>query len=364
MAGRAHFRDLIHPEDLDRVREATRSALQHREEVEVEYRLRTRSGEEKWVLSRGRGVYAADGALDTFEGLAIDVTAQKNAESGRFLYERKLLDGQKLESLGLLAGGIAHDFNNLLSTILGNASLARGSLSASPGAGAQLRAIETAARRAADLCRQMLAYAGQGRFVIEPTNLTALVEGLVPLLRVSVAQQASLQLLLDPRLPPVRADATQLRQIVMNLVLNAVDAIAVKNQSEGGNIFLTTGVMAADPARLAGGVAGADLPGGRLCFSRSARYGCGHAPRRAEEDLRSVFHDEIFRAWLGPGRGARDRARPPRGFECGKHPGRRHPVSSVPATGRGGSPDPGLGGALGRRVEGRLDPHRSRALNR
>jgi PAS domain S-box-containing protein len=92
VAGAVHFRDFIHPDDLGRVREATKTALREHRDVEVEYRIRPRSGGEKWVLSRGRGVYAADGKLDVFEGLAIDITAQKSAESARLALDRKPLE--------------------------------------------------------------------------------------------------------------------------------------------------------------------------------------------------------------------------------------------------------------------------------
>ncbi len=92
------------------MRDATRRALESYSDVEIEYRIRTKAGAEKWVLSRGRGIYEANGALNVFEGLATDITAQKQAEAARLELERKILEGQKLESLGLLAGGIAHDF--------------------------------------------------------------------------------------------------------------------------------------------------------------------------------------------------------------------------------------------------------------
>lgn len=283
--GSVHFRDCIHPDDLARVRDATRAALQEHNDVEVEYRIRTRSGAEKWVLSRGRGVYTATGELTIFEGLAIDITAQKNAENARLDLERKLLEGQKLESLGLLAGGIAHDFNNLLSTILGNTTIVRGTVPASAGAEPQLRAIESAALRAAELCRQMLAYAGKGRFVIEPADLTVLTEELLPLLKISIGQHATLRLELGRSLPPVRADATQLRQIVMNLVLNAADAIG----ESGGEITLTTGVVQADHAMLAACVAGAGLPGGNYVFLEVRDTGCGMPP-----DVLAKIFDPFF----------------------------------------------------------------------
>lgn len=293
--GAVHFRDLVHPDDLGRVREATRVALQERGAVEVEYRLRTREGREKWVLSRGRGAYAEDGSLRFFEGLAIDISAQKQAEAARLGLERKLLEGQKLESLGLLAGGIAHDFNNLLSSIVGNADLARIALPAGSGAAPSLQAIEAAALRAAELCRQMLAYAGKGRFVIEPTDLTALAEDLLPLLKVSAVHQANLKLELARGLPAVSADATQLRQIVMNLVLNAADAVGEK----GGEITLATGVMRADAEWLAAAAAGAGLPAGEYVYLEVRDTGCGMAP----EVLARIFDPFFTTKFAGRGLG-------------------------------------------------------------
>ena len=293
--GAAHFRDCIHPDDLARVRDATRAALQERNDFEVEYRIRTRSGAEKWVLSRGRGVYGADGSLDIFEGLAIDITARKHAEAARLALERKLLEGQKLESLGLLAGGIAHDFNNLLSSIVGNTGLARLVLPAGCAADAQLRAVEAASVRAAELCRQMLAYAGKGRFVIEPTDLTVLTEDLLPLLKISVAHQAVLNLNLARGLPAVMADATQLRQIVMNLVLNAADAIG----GRGGEIVLTTGVVHADTAYLSGCVAGANLSRGDYVFLEVRDTGVGMPP----EVIAKIFDPFFTTKFAGRGLG-------------------------------------------------------------
>ncbi len=292
--GRIHLREIVHPEDLARVRARTREAIGERTEFEVEYRVRTRDGSEKWVLSRGRGIYAR-GEPPIFEGLAIDITAQKSAETARLALERKLLEGQKLESLGLLAGGIAHDFNNLLSTVLGNAELAR--LAVAPGheVEAKLRAIESAAVRAAELCRQMLAYAGKGKFVVEPTDLSALGEEMVPLLKVSIAHLAGLRLELPRGIPAVSADATQIRQIVMNLVLNAADAIA----DRGGEIVLRTGVTAVTAETLVPCVVGADLPPGDYVFLEVSDDGTGMPP----EVLGKIFDPFYTTKFSGRGLG-------------------------------------------------------------
>lgn len=271
------FTALTHPDDLERVTRDTRAALHERRAVEVEYRLLHRDGTEKWVLSRARGVYTAEGQVQFFEGLAIDITAQKNAESDRLALERKLLDSQKLESLGLLAGGIAHDFNNLLTAILGSTSLARLELPAG-SAHTALEHIETASQRAAELCAQMLAYAGKGRFIVEPAHLSHLVEGVHSLLKISVGHRATLTLNLDPDVPAVMVDATQIRQIIVNLVLNAAEAIGETGVTNGSEIRITTGLLLIDAPALARAVTGSDRKPGSYVFLEVTDTGPGMTP--------------------------------------------------------------------------------------
>jgi PAS domain S-box-containing protein len=152
-------------------------------------------------------------------------------------FERKLRYSQKLESLGLLAGGVAHDFNNLLMGILGNASMALETL---PGAPTETReALEDVVRaseRAADLTRQLLAYSGKGRFVIEPIDLTTVVREMVPLIRSSIPRKVTFAFDLADDLPATEADRGQIEQVVMNLIINAAEAI----QDAAGTVTVTT----------------------------------------------------------------------------------------------------------------------------
>jgi signal transduction histidine kinase len=151
--------------------------------------------------------------------------SRRDAGRDRARLERQVRQAQKLESLGVLAGGIAHDFNNLLTTMLGNASLALEDLEAGGPVHHAVRQVHRAAERARDLTAQMLAYAGRGQVEITAVNLSQLVEEMAGLLRVGIGKKTALDLALARDLPPVAADATQLRQVVMNLLTNAAEAL-------------------------------------------------------------------------------------------------------------------------------------------
>jgi PAS domain S-box-containing protein len=145
---------------------------------------------------------------------------------------------QKLESIGVLAGGIAHDFNNLLHVVLGNADIALGNLTEESPARDALEEVVRATLRAADLTRQLLAYSGKGAFVVRHLDLSSEVREMATLLRTAISKQATLAWELASDLPAINADPTQIRQIVMNLITNASDALG----EAGGTITLRTGV--------------------------------------------------------------------------------------------------------------------------
>jgi len=157
--------------------------------------------------------------------------------------EEQLRHAQKLESLGLLAGGVAHDFNNLLTGILGNASLVMEILKPEPAVRGMLDEIIRAGERAADLTRQLLAYAGKGRFVIESVDVSALVLDISELIRTSVPRTIDLSLDLRSDLPSIEGDPSQIQQLVMNLILNAVEATGERP----GSVRILTGLYEVRP---------------------------------------------------------------------------------------------------------------------
>ncbi len=161
-------------------------------------------------------------------GIVTDISYRAAAEAERQQLQRQSESSQRLESLGVLAGGIAHDFNNILTTILGHASLIRkqgGNVLAHTD---QLTKIETAVRRASELCEQMLTYAGQKVHRLTLVDFNAIIRDTIVLLSSSLPKNIQLPLQLNPQLHAVKADTTQLRQIVMNLVINAADALGDK----------------------------------------------------------------------------------------------------------------------------------------
>ena len=235
------WQELIHPDDLARVRQALDAHFAGETPFyEAEYRMRAKSGAWKWILARGRVVQRdADGIPLRITGTHLDVTARKQAEEERVELELQVQHAQKLESLGVLAGGIAHDFNNLLVAIVGNADLALDALPPGSQAHRNIAEIETAAQRAAELCRQMLAYSGKGRFVVAPMQINDIVEEITHLLAVSISKKATVRYNLAEELPAIEVDPTQVRQVIMNLITNASEALG----DEDGVIAVVTGMM-------------------------------------------------------------------------------------------------------------------------
>lgn len=289
------YADIVHPDDLEMVRRTVSEAVERREPFVIEYRIVTHSGAERWVYEKGQGVFNDDGEVLFLDGAIFDITDRRRAEEERLRLETTVQQAQKLESLGVLAGGIAHDFNNLLMGVLGNADMARSTLRPTAPAHEYLLSIETAARRAADLSNQLLAYSGRARFVVEPIDLSSVVKEMVHLVEVSVSKKAVVKYDLPADLPAIEGDATQIRQIALNLITNASDAIG----KEAGFISVSTGVMECDAEYLSGGDLGEKAEEGSYCFIEVADSGCG----MDSETLARIFDPFFTTKFTGRGLG-------------------------------------------------------------
>ncbi len=220
--------DFVHPDDRAAAQAAWNTMLSTGERQTIRLRALRVDGTERNMIWSAVLVHDQHGTPARIVGTQVDITDQVRSDEERARVESQLQQAQKLESLGVLAGGIAHDFNNLLVGILGNASLAL--LDLEPGAEARqsIAEIEQAAQRAAELTRQLLAYAGKGRYVVETADASAVIAEMTSLMRTAISRNASLQMDLATSLASIDVDVNQFRQVVMNLVTNASDALVTK----------------------------------------------------------------------------------------------------------------------------------------
>ncbi|MBJ6724498.1 PAS domain S-box protein [Geomesophilobacter sediminis] len=252
-------------------------------------------GGRRYFLSSKFPVKGKDDAIRAVCVMTTEITDRKRAEEERLKLEQQFLHAQKLESLGVLAGGIAHDFNNILTAILGNADLALMKVPNESPATDNLHRIERAAAQAGELAKQMLAYSGRGKFVIEPLDLNQLLEEMLHMLEVSISKKAALRLHLARPLLSVEADATQLRQVIMNLVINASEAIG----DQPGVISITTGCMDCEHSYLNDVWVEGDIPAGRYVFLEVADDGCG----MDRETMAKIFDPFFTTKFTGRGLG-------------------------------------------------------------
>jgi PAS domain S-box-containing protein len=235
------FVDITHPDDVTADLEL--AAQLFRREIPF-YRMQKRylrkNGETIWIALTASIIRGADG--EPIHGMAMieDITEVKRTQE-------EALSRQKLESLGTLAGGIAHDFNNLLGAILAQSELASAELAAGSSCRAELRTIGETAVRGSEIVRQLMIYAGKETSVVGLIDLSETVDEMLSLLRISVTKHAVVKAELDQNLAPIRANAAQIQQVVMNLVTNASDAIGDR---DGAIRVITRRVTAGESAAL------------------------------------------------------------------------------------------------------------------
>ena len=265
----------VHPQDLDGCLAAYMASCDAHQHCNFEYRLRRADGEYRWVLFRGVPRFEPGGVFAGYIGSAIDITEVKRAQE-------EALARQKLESLGVLTAGIAHDFNNMLGSVVAQAELAELELAEGASNLAEIHRIKTIAMRASEIVRELMIYSGHDKAQREPVDVTQLVEEILELLKVSISKHAHLKVDLKKNLPAVRGNSPQIRQVVMNLLINASEAIGEKN----GMISVTTSLLSGGPDLAKGSVFS---PNGDCVLLEVSDTGCGMT-----EEVKSKIFDPFF----------------------------------------------------------------------
>ncbi len=217
-----------------------------------------------------------------------------------YIAERKRIEDdlrqtQKLESIGVLAGGVAHDFNNLLVGILGNSSLALDMLPEDDPARPLLQDVILAGHRAADLTRQLLAYSGKGRFIVQPLNFSELVREITGLIQPSIPKLVRLRLDLDSNLPAIEGDSSQLQQLIMNLVINGAEAIGER----AGSVAVTTRLCEVREENIPRVVPPTDIQPGRYVCLEVKDDGAGMDPQTISKIFDPFFTTKFTGRGLG-----------------------------------------------------------------
>lgn len=286
-SGRVRFRDWMHPADQQRMAAIAVRSTETLEPISQEVRMKLPDGSEPIWQWRAVPFRLPDGEVG-WDGIILDVTEQRRLES-------QVQQAQKFQTISVLAGGIAHDFNNLLTGILGFADLASMELPPDDPVRDYMLSIVQSSERAAELCQQMLAYAGQGRYLIGPIQLTKLVREMTRLLRTVISKKAELRFELDEKLPTFPGDITQIRQVILNLLTNASEALP----ETGGFIHLRTGVMWADREFFSSTVLSEQLPEGNYLYVEVQDTGCG----MSNDTLKQIFDPFFTTKFKGRGLG-------------------------------------------------------------
>lgn len=223
------YADLILPDYRPVIWQQVQEALAHGTAYEYEYPIAVKSGEpDHWVWERGRGVFSEEGELLYLEGFITDITEARRVQAEKEALQAGLQQSAKMEAIGQLAGGIAHDFNNLITGMLGNVDLIRGDLPNDSPVSARLSAIEAAARQAASLARGLLTFGRRAPISPVALDMVQTTADALDILKQSLPASLRIERIVGPEVWPVQADPTQITQIILNLGVNARDAMQGK----------------------------------------------------------------------------------------------------------------------------------------
>jgi len=274
--------DYVPAEDVDKIKERIDGMLKSGRPAPVV--------EETLLCKNGQSITArVQSSPVIYDGMpAFMVTAEDISTADEHItdeHKLQLEHSQRLESLGVLAGGIAHDFNNLLAAILGNAELARVRLDDKAATIGHIENIVEACDHAAELCKQMLAYAGKGSYALEILDVNEMVKAMGKLIRVSVGNHIALKIKLAKAVPGMEGDMAQIQQLILNFIVNSADAIG----SKGGEIKVSTGVRHVERQALDKLYNGSTLKVGQYIIIEVRDTGCG-----MEADVVAKIFDPFY----------------------------------------------------------------------
>jgi two-component system cell cycle sensor histidine kinase/response regulator CckA len=285
LAGTGYL-DLVHPDDVPRALETIAAASREHRPYQLEYRHRRSDGKYRWLAETGNPRFIHDEFAGHI-GVMLDVTELKRSQE-------RALANQKLESLGVLTAGIAHTFNNLVSTILAHADLAIDEIPSESPAHEGISTITTVALRASEIVNLMMAYAGHADSdTCEPIELSSLIQGMVQLLEASIPRVTSLNVNLSENPTPIWANAGQIRQVALNLIINASEAL----EGRPGTVTVSTAQVQVNHGSAELG--SHDLSEGEYVLFEVSDTGCG----MTEEMQARIFDPFYSTKFLGRGLG-------------------------------------------------------------
>ncbi|MGB9739858.1 GAF domain-containing protein [Chloroflexus sp.] len=246
----------------------------------------------KWTVTCRRQL---NGELAELLLVCQDLTEQREMTEELLRYERRLQDLERLESLAIMAGGIAHDFNNLLSVIQGNAHLLKDTAAVPNSADHYLQNLLTATQQAGELVQQLLRFAAADPVELQQLDLNRLIEEAIPVLQTMLNRPAVIRLDLDPALPPIRADPVQIRQVLLNLVMNAVDALPERN----GDICIQTALREIGVSEFTNFISPHQLTSGEYVTMAVHDNGCGINPALRQRIFEPFFTTKVRGHGLG-----------------------------------------------------------------
>jgi CheY-like chemotaxis protein len=284
------FINRVHDQDRQMFKDALKTALEHSGSFSIDHQIALPDGETFYVHTEAEVVRKSDGAPLLMEGTILDISERKIAEAEKLELERRFWQAQRLESLGMLAGGIAHDFNNILSAIIGHCFIAKTNPDQINN---HIFQIENSAEHAAELCRMMITYAGKTKLSKSQVNISELVNEIINMLKSTIKQNVEIKTTIQPDIPYIEADASQIKQVVMNLLINAAEAIGW----EQGEIHLSLAIKSFTPDQLAKDYFGKPIPDGDYLCLEITDNGCG----MEDETIYRIF--EPFYTTKSTGRG-------------------------------------------------------------